>query len=74
MSMSRFTFSTETARVAQFELKMTQLEVADHTRSDKRTLLNIEYYKNNPEMEIPWSLLRALGIDAYIALYPKAMI
>ena len=56
------------ARLGQ---KLTQLEVAERIQADERTILNIEHYKGNPKLEILWSLIRALGIDANTVFYPE---
>lgn len=43
---------------------LTQNEVADMADVDVRTVLNIENYKGNPQMEVLYPLVRALKIDA----------
>ena len=54
----------DAVKQARLDLRLTQFEVAESIHADERTIANIEHYKGNPEMEILWPLLRALGIDA----------
>lgn len=56
---------------ARIKAGMTQKEVADALNIDDRTVLNIENYKGNPKMEILFSLVRLLHIDANEIFYPE---
>ena len=50
---------------------LTQNEVADMADVDVRTVLNIENYKGNPQMEVLYPLVRALKIDAREIFNPE---
>ena len=56
---------------ARGKLDLTQNEVADLADVDVRTVLNIENYKGNPQMEVLYPLVRALKIDAREIFNPE---
>ena len=53
------------------EVDLTQVQVADLIDVDARTIMNIENHKGNPKLEILYSLIRALNIDAQEVFYPE---
>ena len=61
----------DAVKQARLDLKLTQSEVADSIDADERTIASIEHYKGNPKMDLLWSLLRTLEIDANTVSIPK---
>ena len=62
----------DAVRSARKSLGLTQSEAADRANIDGRTILNIENYRGNPQMEILYPLIRALKIDPTTIFYPEA--
>ena len=62
----------DAVRSARKSLGLTQSEAADRANIDGRTILNIENYRGNPQMEILYPLIRALKIDPTAIFYPEA--
>ena len=56
---------------ARGELGLTQSQVAEAADIDVRTVLNIENYKGNPELEVLFPLVRALKMDSREIFYPE---
>ena len=56
---------------ARKRMDLTQNEVADSIDVDVRTIINIENYKGNPELEVLYPLIRSLKIDAREIFYPE---
>lgn len=58
-------------RSARLERGLTQSDIADHIDVDTRTVLKIENHKDNPKMEVLFSLIRELQIDPNMIFYPE---
>ncbi len=51
---------------------LTQRQLAELADVDIRTVLNIENDRGNPKLQVLYSLVRALHIDANIIFYPES--
>ena len=56
---------------ARGRLGLTQRQVAEMAEIDVRTVLNIENYKGNPKMQVLYSLIRAMNMDAREVFNPE---
>ena len=51
------------------DLRLTQNEVAERIGVDIKTILNIENYRGNPNMQVIYLLIRSLQIDSGEVFY-----
>ena len=61
----------DTVKKARIAQGLTQASVAERVAIDSRTIINIENYNGNPEMEVLFPLIRALHIDPWEIFYPE---
>ena len=61
----------DVVKVAREQARLTQAELATTINRDTRTILNIENYKGNPNLEVLYPLVRALRIDSREIFYPE---
>ena len=59
---------------ARLEQELTQAQLAAKANIDVRTIINIEKFMGNPKMEVLYSLIKALKIDAREIFNPETPI
>ena len=61
----------QTIKKARIEQGLTQAQLAAKANVDVRTIINIEKYRGNPKLEVLYSLIKALKIDAREIFNPE---
>lgn len=61
----------DAARKARKERKLSQGKVSELTGIDHRTILNIENYYGNPQLDNLYTLVRFYGLDPIEFFYPE---
>lgn len=56
---------------ARIEQRLTQAQLAAKANVDVRTIINIEKYRGNPKLEVLFSLINVLKIDAREIFNPE---
>ena len=56
---------------ARLENELTQVQLATKANVEVRTIINIEKYRGNPKLEVLYSLIKALKIDAREIFNPE---
>ncbi len=61
----------QTIKKARIEQGLTQAQLAAKSNVDVRTIINIEKYRGNPKLEVLFSLINVLKIDAREIFTPE---
>lgn len=61
----------KTIKRARLENELTQVQLAAKANIEVRTIINIEKYRGNPKLEVLYSLIKALKIDAREIFNPE---
>jgi len=64
----------KTIKRARLEHELTQVQLAAKANIEVRTVINIEKFRGNPKMEVLYSLIKVLKIDAREIFNPEMQI